>query len=162
MATCVSSAFTRQPPTVKLNIKILPLLLLKALREIGDHENIVRLFDAFPNASGIVLVFECLVSDLQEVLQEHGKLIVTTKSREQLSSAFSVLPFHSIRMRFLEHLASTISSLFPPPYATLLSEFNIHTTSCNSSAQIVVVLVDAIVVVITGCHYRSSHPNPKP
>lgn len=84
MVTCVSSAFTRQPPTVKLNIKILPLLLLKALREIGDHENIVRLFDAFPNASGIVLVFECLVSDLQEVLQEHGKLIVTTKSREQL------------------------------------------------------------------------------
>lgn len=50
----------------------------KALREIGDHENIVRLFDVFPNVNGIVLVFECLTSDLQEVLQTHGESPAST------------------------------------------------------------------------------------
>ena len=33
----------------------------------------MRLFDVFPNVNGIVLVFECLTSDLQEVLQTHGE-----------------------------------------------------------------------------------------
>eukprot|EP00729_Bicosta_minor_P020911 gene20911-29231_t len=66
--TGMAGAFRRQSQQSLLQFRE------AALREIGDHENIVRLFDAFPNASGIVLVFECLVSDLQEVLQEHGPL----------------------------------------------------------------------------------------
>ena len=54
---------------------------VQALREIGDHEHVVRLFDVFPSAVGIVLVFECLTSDLAEVLQSYGECARTACKR---------------------------------------------------------------------------------
>ncbi|EDV28998.1 uncharacterized protein TRIADDRAFT_20272 [Trichoplax adhaerens] len=42
---------------------------IKTLQAITEHENIVRLFDVFPDGSSLVLAFEYMVTDLSEILR---------------------------------------------------------------------------------------------
>jgi hypothetical protein len=39
---------------------------MRSLQEL-DHENVIHLVEVFPQASGLVLVFECMHCDLAEV-----------------------------------------------------------------------------------------------
>ena len=43
---------------------------IKALQMIEEHENVVSLRDVFPHASGFVLVFEFMLSDLSRVIAD--------------------------------------------------------------------------------------------
>ncbi|EGF82933.1 hypothetical protein BATDEDRAFT_85661 [Batrachochytrium dendrobatidis JAM81] len=45
---------------------------IKALQEI-DHQNVVKLREVFPSGTGVVLVFEYMLSDLAEVLRNASK-----------------------------------------------------------------------------------------
>ena len=48
---------------------------VKTLMALEEHPNIVHLFEVFPHGSGFVLVFEFMLSDLSEVLRNHGVLL---------------------------------------------------------------------------------------
>jgi len=48
---------------------------IKALQAIEDNENIVKLLDVFAQGTGLVLVFEYMLSDLSEVIRNHEQPI---------------------------------------------------------------------------------------
>ena len=57
---------------------------IKALQEIGEHQNIVTLREVFPHGTGFVLVFEFMLSDLSEVIRNVDRPITDAQVKSYM------------------------------------------------------------------------------
>ena len=72
---------------------------MKALQEIEDHENIVKLKDVIPQGMGFMLVFEFMVSDLSEVIKNYQNPLTPSQVKRYMVMLLKGMAFcHSIKI----------------------------------------------------------------
>jgi len=71
-------------PNTALRHKIIYYREIKALQEIEDNQNVVKLIDVFPYGTGFVLVFEYMLSDLSEVLRNSTRPLTEAQMKSYL------------------------------------------------------------------------------
>lgn len=86
---------------------------IKALQEIEDNQNVVKLIDVFPYGTGFVLVFEYMLSDLSEVLRNSDKPLTEAQIKSYMLMLLKGVVFcheNSIMHRDLKPANLLISS----------------------------------------------------
>ncbi|CAF3618733.1 unnamed protein product, partial [Rotaria sp. Silwood2] len=66
---------------------------IKALQEIEDHENIVKLLDVFPHGMGYIFVFEYMLSDLSEVIRNVNQPLTTSHIKSYMRMLLNGVSF---------------------------------------------------------------------
>lgn len=86
---------------------------IKALQEIEDNQNVVKLIDVFPYGTGFVLVFEYMLSDLSEVLRNSTRPLTEAQIKSYMLMLLKGVAFcheNSIMHRDLKPANLLISS----------------------------------------------------
>ncbi|PFX17201.1 Cyclin-dependent kinase 20 [Stylophora pistillata] len=86
---------------------------IKALQEIEDNQNVVKLIDVFPYGTGFVLVFEYMLSDLSEVLRNSARPLTEAQIKSYMLMLLKGVVFcheNSIMHRDLKPANLLISS----------------------------------------------------
>lgn len=86
---------------------------IKALQEIEDNQNVVKLIDVFPYGTGFVLVFEYMLSDLSEVLRNSTRPLTEAQIKSYMLMLLKGVVFcheNSIMHRDLKPANLLISS----------------------------------------------------
>ncbi|CAF1603102.1 unnamed protein product [Rotaria magnacalcarata] len=66
---------------------------IKALQEIEDHENIVKLLDVFPHGMGYIFVFEYMLSDLSEVIRNVNQPLTNSQIKSYMRMLLNGVSF---------------------------------------------------------------------
>lgn len=86
---------------------------IKALQEIEENQNVVKLIDVFPYGTGFVLVFEYMLSDLSEVLRNSARPLTEAQIKSYMLMLLKGVVFcheNSIMHRDLKPANLLISS----------------------------------------------------
>lgn len=72
---------------------------MKALQEIEDHENIIKLREVIPQGMGFMLVFEFMFSDLSEVIKNYVQPLTQAQIKRYMVMLLKGVAFcHSIKI----------------------------------------------------------------
>ncbi|CAF4744357.1 unnamed protein product [Rotaria sp. Silwood1] len=119
---------------------------IKALQEIEDHENIVKLLDVFPHGMGYIFVFEYMLSDLSEVIRNVNQPLTTShiKSYMRMQDSSMLLFTPSYRNQIKKTISNQMDKSLTSSKYSNVSNLNRTKENRNKRSSLSFFLFDSI------------------